>query len=147
MIILLCGADLETNLEDNRNRSKKEKEKAEDMIEIVGDTEAGSEDKTEDEDKSEDRPEDTLALAMKLLAKMERMDAVLDAQLAAKDIGNKAEDTLQPCTSAITENAADALQPIRTVRVPAHQISDRKFVTVGRKSRKLKEYRTDCKPS
>ena len=37
-------------------------------------------------------------------------------------------------------------QPVRAVRVPAYQISDRKFVKVERKQRKRKE-QTDCKAS
>ena len=37
-------------------------------------------------------------------------------------------------------------QPVRAVRVPAYQISDRKFVKVERKRRKRKE-QTDCKAS
>ena len=147
--------DLQTNLEDNTNQSKKEKEKAEGR-KIVEDTEAGLEDKTEDKDETEDEledlPEDTPAWAMKLLAKFDSINVHADRAIknnfkAFKDIGNKTEDILRPCTSANTENAADALLPVRTVRVPAHQISDRKFVTVGRQRRKHKEYQTDCKPS
>ena len=38
------------------------------------------------------------------------------------------------------------VQPVCTVRVPAHQISDRKFVKIKRKRRKRKE-QTDCKAS
>ena len=57
------------------------------------------------------------------------------------------EDIPRPCTSSVTEHAADAELPVRTVRVPAHQASDRKFVTVRRKRRIQKEYQTDCKTS
>ena len=38
-------------------------------------------------------------------------------------------------------------QLVRTVRVPAHKISDREFVKIERKQRKNKEYQTDCKAS
>ena len=39
------------------------------------------------------------------------------------------------------------VQPVCTVRVPAYQISDRKFVKIERKRRKRKEPQTDCKAS
>ena len=38
-------------------------------------------------------------------------------------------------------------QPVCTVRVPAHQITDRKFVKVERKRRKRKDHQNDCKTS
>ena len=45
-----------------------------------------------------------------------------------------------------SEPGPDA-QPVRAVRVPAHQASDKKFVKVGRKRRKKKNHQTDCKTS
>ena len=65
-------------------------------------------------------------------------------------------DTPQPATGSNTENAENKteisptqedVQPVRTVRVPAHQISDQKFVKIERKRRKRKEHQTDCKAS
>ena len=114
------------------------------MTEIAEDTDTGPEDDTEDE--SEGLPEDTPARAMALLAEVESINAEIETKVdfkAFKDIGNKAkisptqEDIPRPCTSAITENVANALLPDQTVRVQAHQVSDRKFVTVGRKRRKM----------
>ena len=39
------------------------------------------------------------------------------------------------------------VQPVRAVRVPAHQVSDRKFVKDERKRRRRKNHQTDCKTS
>ena len=46
-----------------------------------------------------------------------------------------------------TQEDQEDVQPVRTVRVPAHQILDRKFVKIERKRRKRKDYQTDCKTS
>ena len=62
----------------------------------------------------------------------------------------------QPVTGANTENAENKIdisptledvQHVRTVRVPANQISEQEFVKIERKRRKNKEYQTDCKAS
>ena len=62
----------------------------------------------------------------------------------------------QPVTGANTENAENKIdisptledvQHVRTVCVPANQISEREFVKIKRKRRKNKEYQTDCKAS
>jgi len=47
---------------------------------------------------------------------------------------------------SLTQEDQEDVQPVRTVRVPAHQVSDRKFVKIKRKRRKRKE-QTDCKAS
>merc|ERR1711914_57210 len=57
-----------------------------------------------------------------------------------KDMANEFETRTE-----INPTREDA-QPVRTVRVPAYQISDRKFVKIKRKRRKRKE-QTDCKAS
>ena len=48
-----------------------------------------------------------------------------------------------------TENNStqEDVQPVSTVRVPDHQISDREFVKTKRKRRKRKDHQTDCKTS
>ena len=55
-------------------------------------------------------------------------------------------------TESETENETETSptreeQPVRAVRVPAHQITDRKFVKVERKRRKRKDHQKDCKTS
>ena len=46
-----------------------------------------------------------------------------------------------------TNSTQEDVQPVSTVRVPAHQISDREFVKTKRKRRKRKDHQTDCKTS
>ena len=46
-----------------------------------------------------------------------------------------------------TQEDQEDVQPVRAVCVPAHQVSDRKFVKVERKRRKRKDHQTDCKTS
>ena len=46
-----------------------------------------------------------------------------------------------------TKEDQEDVQPARTVRVPAHQIWDRKFVKIEGKRRKQKDHQTDCKAS
>ena len=58
----------------------------------------------------------------------------------SKDMANEFETRTK-----INPTQEDA-QPICTVHVPTHQISDWKFVKVERKRRKRKE-QTDCKAS
>ena len=95
---------------------------------------------------------------MEFLAKLDSINAHADRAIknnfkALKDIGNKAkispaqEDIPCPCISSITKNVAEVALPVHVVRVPAHQVLDRKFVTVARKRRKQKDYQTDCKAS
>ena len=57
-----------------------------------------------------------------------------------KDMANEFE------TRTEINPTREDVQPVRTVRVPAYQISDRKFVKIERKRRKRKE-QTDCKAS
>ena len=46
-----------------------------------------------------------------------------------------------------TNSTQEDVQPVSTVRVPAHQISDREFVKIERKRRKRKDHQKDCKTS
>ena len=46
-----------------------------------------------------------------------------------------------------TNSTQEDVQPVSTVRVPAHQISDRELVKTKRKRRKRKDHQTDCKTS
>ena len=46
-----------------------------------------------------------------------------------------------------TNSTQEDVQPVSTVRVPAHQISDREFVRIERKRRKRKDHQKDCKSS
>ena len=65
-------------------------------------------------------------------------------------------DTSWPATSPNTENSdnkneinptREDAQLVQTILVPAHQISDRRFVTIESKRRKRKDNQTDCKAS
>ena len=57
------------------------------------------------------------------------------------------EDIPRPCTSSMTNHVEDTVHPVRIVRVLAHAVSEREFVTVKRKRKKQKEYQMDCKTS
>ena len=92
---------------------------------------------------------------MELFAKVKSINLEMATKndfKASKDI-DKAEiipaheDIPWPCISYITDNVAEDALPVQAVRVPAHQVSDRKFVTVERKRRKRKDNQTDCKAS
>ena len=63
------------------------------------------------------------------------------------EINPTQENIARPCTNSITENVVEDAIPVQKVQVPAHQVSDRKFVTVERKRRKRKDNQTDCKAS
>ena len=75
---------------------------------------------------------------------MDKQLAPLADYVPIKDTANEFETETKTETE-INPTQEDA-QPVRTVRVPAYQISDRKFVKIERKRRKRKE-QTDCKAS
>jgi len=63
------------------------------------------------------------------------------------DLPRRREEGLEPPRRREISPTREEVQPVRTVRVPAHKISDREFVKIERKQRKNKEYQTDCKAS
>ena len=87
-------------------------------------------------------------MCMEMLAYVQSMKESL-APLAKyepiKDTANKFETETK--TETETNPTREDAQPVCTVRVPAHQISDRKFVKVERKRRKRKDHQKDCKTS
>ena len=117
---------------------------------ILVDNETGREDEIEEEIKTETEMHDSDAirdLYMKMMATMESMTEKM-APLAdyepIKDTANEFETETK--TETEINPTREDVQHVRTVRVPAYQISDRKFVKIERKQRKRKE-QTDCKPS
>ena len=86
-------------------------------------------------------------LCMKMMASMESMTEKMATRAdfePFKDMANEFETETK--TETEINPTRDDAQPVRTVRVPAYQISDRKFVKIERKRRKRKE-QTDCKAS
>jgi len=84
-----------------------------------------------------------------LLAKLEEMDKKLTPSADHEPITDTAKEFE---TESETEDETETSptrgeQPVRAVRVPAHQITDRKFVKVERKRRKRKDHQKDCKTS
>ena len=89
-------------------------------------------------------------LCMKILATVERMKEDL-TPLADRepitDTANEFETESETENETETSPTREDEQPVRAVRVPAHQITDRKFVKVERKRRKRKDHQKDCKTS
>ena len=129
---------------------------------ILVDNVTGREDEMEEEIETETEMHDSdpiRELYMKMMATMERMDKKM-ATTADSISANVASMKGETATTADSEPdmanefetrteinpTREDAQPVRTVRVPAHQISDRKFVKVERRRRKRKE-QSDCKAS
>ena len=129
---------------------------------ILVDNVTGREDEMEEEIETETEMHDSdliRELYMKMMATMERMDEKL-ANTADSISANVASMKGETATTADSEPdmanefetrtkinpTREDAQPVRAVRVPAYQISDRKFVKVERKRRKRKE-QADCMAS
>ena len=117
---------------------------------ILVDNETGREDEMEEEIKTETEMHDSDSireLCMKMLTDVasmkEKMATTVDFE-PFKDMANEFETETK--TETKINPTRDDAQPVRTVRVPTYQISDRKFVKMERKRRKRKE-QTDCKAS
>jgi len=136
-----------------------EMEKGKDGDKILVDNEAGREDETEEEIETETEiqvpsiqnmlmHEKFQEKFMELCADMEEWknnSACLDNYEPIKDATNEFETESE--TEIENNPTREDEQPVRTVRVPAHQITDRKFVKVERKRRKRKDHQNDCKAS
>ena len=113
---------------------------------ILVDNVTGREDEMEEEIETETEMHDSdpiRDMCMEMMATMERMDKKMATRAdfePFKDMANEFE------TRTKINPTQEDVQPVRTVRVPAYQISDRKFVKIERKRRKRKE-QTDCKAS
>ena len=132
-----------TNIEKSSDR--------EDMI--VGDNESGLED-TEDEVETESEldslPGDTPVWARAYMTEIRSIGAKIATKKdfePIKDNVNEFKSRME-MISTTQEGHEDHedVQPVRAVRVPAHQVSDRKFVKVERKRRRRKNH-PDCKTS
>ena len=87
---------------------------------------------------------------MKLYAECQSMKksmGLLDECEPIKDTTNEFETESETENETETSPTREDEQPVRAVRVPAHQITDRKFVKVERKRRKRKDHQKDCKTS
>ena len=115
------------------------------------DNEAGREDEMEEEIETETEiqdPDSIQDMFMSMLADFQSMKksmAFLDKYEPIKDTANEFETESE--TETETNPTREDEQPVCTVRVPAHQITDRKFVKVERKQRKRKDHQKDCKTS
>ena len=134
---------------DRQHSGQGEVEKDIDGDKILVDNVTGREDEMEEkiETETEIQEPDIQEMFMKLYADMQEMkksSALLDKYEPIKDTTNEFETESE--TETENNPTREDEQPVCTVRVPAHQISDRKFVKVERKRRKRKE-QTDCKAS
>ena len=117
---------------------------------ILVDNVTGREDEMEEEIETETEMHDMdeireLCMELKAtMASITKKTAPLADHEPIKDTANEFETETK--TETETNPTREDAQPVCTVRVPAHQISDRKFVKVERKRRKRKE-QTDCKAS
>ena len=134
----------------DREQGQGEVEKGKDGDKILVDNETGREDEMEEkiETETEIQEPDIQDMFMKLCAdvqEMKKSSAFLDKYEPIKDTTNEFETESE--TETENNPTREDEQPVRTVRVPAHQITDRKFVKVERKRRKRKDHQNDCKTS
>ena len=102
------------------------------------------------ETETEIQEPDIQDMFMKLLADFQSIkesSACLDKYEPIKDTTNEFETESETENETETSPTREDEQPVRAVRVPAHQITDRKFVKVERKRRKRKDHQKDCKTS
>jgi len=121
-------------------------EKDKDGDKILVDNVTGREDEMETETEMQD-PDSIRDLLMKMKANMDEHLAPLANYVPITDTANEFETESETETETETNPTREDEQPVCTVRVPAHQITDRKFVKVERKRRKRKDHQKDCKTS
>jgi len=121
-------------------------EKDKDGDKILVDNVTGREDEMETETEMQD-PDSIRDLLMKMKANMDEHLAPLANYVPIKDTANEFETESETENETETSPTREDEQPVRAVRVPAHQITDRKFVKVERKRRKRKDHQKDCKTS
>ena len=125
-------------------------EKGKDGDKILVDNETGREDEMEEKIETETEIQEPTIQDMLMsmyadLQEMKKSSAFLDKYEPIKDTTNEFETESE--TETENNPTQEDEQPVRTVRVPAHQITDRKFVKVERKRRKRKDHQNDCKAS
>ena len=117
---------------------------------ILVDNVTGREDEMEEEIGEMNDSDAIREMCMSLLADFQSMKeslACLDKYEPIKDTANEFETESETENETETSPTREDEQPVRAVRVPAHQITDRKFVKVERKRRKRKDHQKDCKTS
>ena len=133
---------------DREHSGHREEEKGKDGDKILVDNVTGREDEMEEEIGEMNDSDAIREMCMSLLADFQSMKkslAPLDKYEPIKDTANEFETESE--TETETNPTREDAQPVCTVRVPAHQITDRKFVKVERKRRKRKDHQKDCKTS
>ena len=134
----------------DREQGQGEVEKGKDGDKILVDNETGREDEMEEKIETETEIQepsihDMLMSMYADVQEMKKSSACLDKYMPIKDTTNEVETESE--TEIENNPTREDEQPVRTVRVPAHQITDRKFVKVERKRRKRKDHQNDCKAS
>ena len=128
--------------EKNQGKNNENFSENEDRISVDNETEREDEMEEEIETETEMHDSDSIReLCMTMLVDLHSMKEEMATRAdfePFKDMANKFE------TRTEINPTQEDVQPVRTVRVPAYQISDRKFVKIERKQRKRKE-QTDCK--
>ena len=132
-----------------------EVEKDKDGDKILVDNVTGREDEMKEEigemSDSDRAREYNRELCMKILAACKEIRDKNLTPLADRepitDTANEFETESETENETETSPTREDEQPVRAVRVPAHQITDRKFVKVERKRRKRKDHQKDCKTS
>ena len=102
------------------------------------------------ETETEIQEPDIQDMFMKLIADFQivkEKSGCFDKYEPIKDTANEFETESETENETETSPTREDEQPVRAVRVPAHQITDRKFVKVERKRRKRKDHQKDCKTS
>ena len=132
--------------EDRQHSGQGEVEKDIDGDKILVDNVTGREDEMEEkiETETEIQEPDIQDMFMKLIADFQ---SIKDKCEPIKDKANEFETESETENEIETSPTREDEQPVRAVRVPAHQITDRKFVKVERKRRKRKDHQKDCKTS
>ena len=118
---------------------------------ILVDNVTGREDEMEEEIGEMSDSDRARELCMKILAACTEIRDKNLTPLADRepitDTANEFETESETENETETSPTREDEQPVCTVRVPAHQITDRKFVKVERKRRKRKDHQKDCKTS
>ena len=136
---------------DMEHSGQGEVEKGKDGYKILVDNVTGRENEMEEKIETETEiqdPDSIQDMFMKMIADFQSIKesmACLDKYEPIKDTANEFETESE--TETKTNPTREDEQPVCTVRVPAHQITDRKFVKVERKRRKRKDHQKDCKTS
>ena len=128
-----------------RTGNIREEEKGKDGDKILVDNVTGREDEMEEKIETETEIQDPDSIQDMFMKMIADFQSIKDKCEPIKDTANEFETESE--TETETNPTREDEQPVCTVRVPAHQITDRKFVKVERKRRKRKDHQKDCKTS